>query len=133
MKHSLLKALKSTILSGFVVAGLLLSSSANAQTSIAIMGNDTICMGDSVKASAMSTRQAGVHYTWSDTLGSIAALDTVSNDTAWLKPTMTTVYRVIGDSAGVMDTAFQTITVWPYQWLESLYQKILYVLASKLL
>jgi len=111
MKHSLLKALKSTILSGFVVAGLLLSSSANAQTSIAIMGNDTICMGDSVKGYAMSTRQAGVHYTWSDTLGSIAALDTVSNDTAWLKPTMTTVYRVIGDSAGVMDTAFQTITV----------------------
>lgn len=111
MKHSLLKALKSTILSGIIVAGFLLSSTVNAQSSIALIGNDTLCVGDSVKAYATSTRLGGVSYIWSDTTGSMATLDTASNDTAWLKPTITVVYRVIGDSAGVMDTAFQTITV----------------------
>lgn len=111
MKYSIVKSLKSLVLGGLFVSGLLANFSAKAQSSIMTMGSDTICAGDSLKAYATSTRVSGVTYTWSDTAGSTTSIDTVSNDTVWLKPMMTTMFRVIGDSAGVMDTAMKLIVV----------------------
>ncbi len=111
MKHSLKKAMKSISGIGLVLVGIMFSFGSSAQTSIMTMGNDTICLGDSVMAYATSSRVSGVSFSWSDSLGSTMYVDTVSNDTAWLKPQVSTKFRVIGDSAGVADTAYKTIVV----------------------
>lgn len=121
MKYSLLKVYKSVLILGLGLIGIITSSNVNAQTKINLIGNDTICNGDSLKAFATSTRLSGVRYSWSDTTSFATIHDTITNDTAWLKPPgdqftttpVTHVYRVIGDSSGVMDTAYQVITIYP--------------------
>jgi len=106
MKHSLLKALKSTILSGLVLAVLLLTSTCvDAQVSISKPSRtDTICAGDTVKAYISSATVSGTTYTWSVVFGDAGSFTAV-NDTVWLYPTTNyTFYRVVRDSSGVKDS-----------------------------
>ena len=111
MKHSLLKAFKSSLLIGLVLAGILISSGVNARSSVTIsISADTICAGDSLKVFATSSRVSGATYTWSIAVGPSGSL-TSTNDTAVFKPTASTLYRVISDSAGFKDTALSLIQI----------------------
>ncbi len=104
MQYSILNVLKSVIIGATVMCGILSSPTASAQTSFhGTSGGDTICMGDTAKVYAMSTRQSGVSYTWQVVFGDAAGI-TVNNDTVHLYPNQYTFYRLIGDSAGVRDT-----------------------------
>lgn len=111
MKRSFTKAINSLVLSCITIGGLLLSNSTYAQSSITVVGKDTICSGSSVALTAKTTRVSGVSFSWADSLGGTSTITLPKPDSAIVNPTVSTTYRLIGDSAGVMDTVYKRITV----------------------
>lgn len=102
---------KSVYISAFVLALLLFGVNqfqAKASVSIKAVTADSLCPGDTIRIYAESTRISGVSFTWADTTGA-STLNPSSGDTISVFPMTSTVYRVIADSSGVMDTAYISI------------------------
>lgn len=88
----------------------LMSNTAYSQTSVAPIGADSLCVGDTIRLYASSSRASGVTFTWADTSGA-STISGSTGDTVSVFPSITTYFRVIGDSAGVRDTVYFMVKV----------------------
>ena len=110
MKQSLNKAFKPLAFSLVALVALLFSNVTYGQTMVAAVTADSLCVGDTVKLYASSTRIGGVTFSWSDTSGA-STISPNTGDTVSVYPSVSTNYRVVGDSAGVKDTTYFLVKV----------------------
>ncbi|MBD78829.1 MAG: hypothetical protein CL840_07905 [Crocinitomicaceae bacterium] len=108
--HNILIKASRLILPIALVSAVILSTNSYGQTTVKPVTTDTICSGTTVQLYATSSRVSGVSFSWADTTGA-STVSPTTGDTVSVSPMQTTHYRVIGDSSGVKDTTFYTVTV----------------------
>ena len=97
---------------GALVCFVLVATNGYSQTTVVPVTKDTTCSGDTVKLAASSLKGITATFSWADTTGT-ASLTPNTGDTISVFPAQTTHYRVIGDTNGVKDTTYFTVTVNP--------------------